>query len=169
MGILKRTVRGIRDSIPSGYVIGRLSSTDGPAQLIDLKTLNAATVAAIGGGTGGGQSGQIADFGLFFPGKPATSQLIFEMALTRNIILPAALLGGKFGVNTAPTSNYVVTITRNGSSIGTITFLATTGVATISFTAPITLLIGDKLQLTGQTTPDGTMSDLFFSFAATFV
>ncbi len=34
-----KTVRGIRDSIPQGYVIGRASSGNGPAELIDIGSL----------------------------------------------------------------------------------------------------------------------------------
>jgi hypothetical protein len=36
-----RTVRGIRDSIPSGHIIGRASSGEGPAEMIPLSNLAA--------------------------------------------------------------------------------------------------------------------------------
>lgn len=169
MGVLKRTIRGIRDSLPSGYVVGRLSSQEGPAELIDLATLSHAQVAAVGGG-GGGSGGGVADFGVFFSGKPAASQVCFEMVMTKAVQLPKNLSGSQFATNTAPTTgNYVFTLNKNGSSIGTVTFAVTSGTPTVSFTALVPFAIGDKFQIVGQVSPDANMADIAFSFAATFV
>ncbi|MDE2020560.1 MAG: hypothetical protein KGJ13_09515 [Patescibacteria group bacterium] len=46
---VKGKIRGIRDSLPSGYVVGRLSASPGPAELISLDSLQKA-VSAIGTG-----------------------------------------------------------------------------------------------------------------------
>lgn len=55
MTILARTIRGIRDSLPSGYIVGRLSSQEGPAELIDMKglaqSLNATGALSASGST----------------------------------------------------------------------------------------------------------------------
>lgn len=168
MGILKRTVRGIRDSLPPGYVIGRLSSQDGPAELIDLKTLAQATAVATGGG-GNGQSGGTADFGFFFSGKPTGSQVLFDMSLTRNIKLPVSLNGARFNVVTPPLADWTVTLSKNGSSIGTIKFAATTGATTVTFATPQTFAIGDVFKVTAPATPDTNLADVAFSFSATFL
>lgn len=53
--ILARTIRGIRDTIPSGYVLGRASNSAGPAELISLKSLGQKVVgtgAVAAGGSG---------------------------------------------------------------------------------------------------------------------
>lgn len=51
-----RKVRGIRDPIPAGYVLGRLSAGEGDTQLIHLSDLGTALVSA-GGGSAGGVAG----------------------------------------------------------------------------------------------------------------
>lgn len=166
MGVLKRAIRGIRDSLPSGYIVGRVSSQDGPAELIDLKTLGQSITAATGGVTA--PSGGVADFGLFFPGKPTASQLVFDMIMTKAINLPPVLGGSQFFVTTAPTSNYTFTLKKNTTTIGTITFAASTGAFTVTFIAQVQFILGDRFSITGQSVADGTMSDIAFSFAATF-
>lgn len=167
MGILKRTIRGIRDSLPSGYMLGRLSSGDGPAELISLDHV-AQKIAATGivGGSGGGS---VADFGLFFSGKPGSSQVIFEMIMSKNILLPLHLGGSQFKPNTPPLADYTVTLNKNGVSIGTIKFAATTGATTIVFTASKNFSIGDTFQIVGPVTADGNIADIAFSFSASFI
>lgn len=49
-----RTIRGIRTSIPAGYVLGRLSSGEGDVQLIHLSELGGALTSPSNGGGGGG-------------------------------------------------------------------------------------------------------------------
>ena len=160
--------RHICDSLPAGYIIGRVSTGEGPAQLIDLKTLGTAITAA-GGTTGGGGGSSAADFGFFFSGKPIASAVIFEMIMSKAIILPLNLSGSKADTNTAATADYTMTLNKNGASIGTIKYPAGGGAITIVFSAAVTLSIGDKLQVVGQVAPDLTLADFFVSFAATFV
>lgn len=168
-GILKRAIRGIRDSIPSGYVIGRGSSQEGPAELISLRMLGQKIV----------QTGAVpspaaipvvpADFGFFFSGKPSGSQVIFEMQLQKAIKLPASLTGSQIGTNTNPTSDWTMTLLKNGVSIGTIKFTGGTGAVTITFTSTVAFAIGDKFQITGQSVADPVLQDFFVSFVASFV
>lgn len=167
-GILKRTIRGIRDSLPPGYVVGRLSNAEGPAELIDLRTLTIAQQTVMGGQLSSPQGG-VADFGIFVSGKPLIGNMIlFEMQMTKGLKLYAGLTGGQFGVNTAPTADYTVTLKKNGASIGTIKFAAGTGTVSAVFATDITLAITDKFQIVGPATPDATVADLWFGFAATF-
>ena len=50
MSTLPVNVRGVRQSIPSGYVLGRTSAGTGPPELIDVKSLGqAVTVTGAGG------------------------------------------------------------------------------------------------------------------------
>lgn len=167
-GILKRTVRGIRDSIPGGYIIGRSSNGDGPAELISFKSLGQAVVAT------GTVSPPVtvppvpADFGFFFSGKPTGDQILFEFQLTKSIVLPASLTGGKFGSNSNPTADYTATLKKNGSSIGTVKFNGGGATTTITFATAITFAIGDTFQVSGQTVTDTTFGDFWFAFVATF-
>lgn len=169
MSILKRTIRGIRDSIPSGYVIGRGSSQDGPAELISLSTLGQKIIATGAVPSAADIPTVPADFGFFFSGKPTGSQVIFEIKLPKAITLAANLTGSQAGADTAPTADWTMTLKKNGSSIGTIKFAATTGAVTITFASTVNFAIGDILQITGQSVADTTLADFFVSFVASFV
>lgn len=167
-----RTIRGIRDTIPTGYVLGRTGSVDGRAQLLAIKDLGNALV-----GTGvvpsvpavvaaAGSSGRPADFVVFWSGKTAANTIFAQFEMTKAITLPINLTGSKFSARVAATSNYVVTINQNGTPIGTITFAS--GSVTSSFTGAVALAIGDVLQFAGQTSADSTLADISLAFAATF-
>jgi hypothetical protein len=168
MTVLKRTIRGIRDSIPSGFIMGRLSSGNGPAELISLRGLSQAQSAA-GGSSGGGSSGGVSDFGFFFSGKPLGSQIMFEIKMTKSLRLPLNLGGSQFNAATPPAADWTVTLLRNGSSIGTIKFAATTGATTVTFATSVTFVIGDIFKITAPGTADSALADIAFSFASTFL
>lgn len=55
--VLKQRLRGIRSSIPQGYILGRVSGGVGDVELISLKNLGSAIISAGGGGSGGGGGG----------------------------------------------------------------------------------------------------------------
>ena len=58
--ILKQRVRGIRNSIPSGYILGRVSGGVGDVELISFNNLGNALIASgapVGGGGRGGNTG----------------------------------------------------------------------------------------------------------------
>ena len=54
--VLDRTIRGIRDTIPSGFILGRTASDDGPVQLIPLRELARQLKNGSLGDLGGGGS-----------------------------------------------------------------------------------------------------------------
>ena len=164
-------VRGVRQSMPSGVVVGRVSGGIGPAELIDLPTLGQGIQAT--GIIYGPQNPPppfvqvIADFGLFFIGQPTASQIIFFRKAARAFNLPVSLAGSEFGCDTNPTSTYVLTINKNGSSVGSLS-IATDGTVTPTFTTSTTWAIGDTFSITGQVTPDATLTDLWLEFKASF-
>lgn len=51
--LANRTIRGIRDSVPQGYFLGRVSKGDGPVELVSMGSLLASLKAAgVGGAVG---------------------------------------------------------------------------------------------------------------------
>jgi len=58
---LKQRIRGIRNSIPQGYILGRVSGGVGDVELISFNNLGNALIASgspVGGGGRGGGNGQ---------------------------------------------------------------------------------------------------------------
>lgn len=165
----KRIVRGIRDSIPPGHVIGRVDNAEGPAQLIGMRELVLAQQAVMPNGQLSKLVGATADFGFFFQGKPAFSNMVLAtIKFTTIVQLPANLLGSEFVADSPPTGSYTVTLLRNGSSIGSITFAATTGTPSVTFTVKKTFNVGDTFTIQGPATADAGIQDISFNFAAIF-
>jgi hypothetical protein len=69
-----KTIRGVRDTIPPGYVIGRLGLSAGPARLISLKELAAALVQTgiVGPGPGPVPTGD----GIWFDGNGVPNDVL---------------------------------------------------------------------------------------------
>lgn len=166
----KRTVRGIRDSLPPGTVVGRTDSTDGPAQIISLRDLTLAQQKVMPNGQLSKPGGTTADFGFFFSGKPLFSNMVIAtVKFTKSITLPANLLGSQFVTDTPPAADWTVSILHNGAGIGTIKFAATTGAVTITFATAAIFSAGDTLTIQGPVTADAAVQDISFGFAATFL
>jgi hypothetical protein len=119
-------------------------------------------------GASAGTAGTPADFGIFWSGGVGPTQEFLYLVFTVAIDLPINLTGSQFGMRVAPTSTYVVTIKQNGSSIGSLSFAASTGVCTPTFTSAVALSPGDIFELVGQSTLDATARDISFGFVATF-
>jgi hypothetical protein len=90
------------------------------------------------------------DLHAFFPGKPAAAATI--------------LTGSIFKAITAATASATFTLKKNGSSIGTIVFAASSGTGTITFSAAVTFAAGDVITIEAPTPQDATLSDLSFNF-----
>lgn len=151
-----RKIRGIRDRIPGGYVIGRTGKGYGAPTLIKF---TADAQGGVGGGGGGG-SARVRNVAVeMFAGSVMRAleiigQIIAPMAFT----LPSGLAGSYAKAVVASTGTVVLTIRKNGSSIGTITFTASaTGV--FSFTADVAFVAGDLLSITVPNPPDATLAD----------
>lgn len=102
------------------------------------------------------------DLGLFFPGKPTASQLLASITAVRAFSFAANFAGSVASCGVAPTASTSVSITKNGTAIGTITFAA--GATTATFTgSAVSFAIGDVLGFLGAATADAT----FANFSAT--
>lgn len=158
---MKRTIRGIRDKIPGGYVIGRLPGRgSGPVTLI--KFTPDATNAV--GGSGGGSSVASMAIEFFAGGLMRPNEVVGQFISPSNITLPVGLTGSYAKSVVASTGAIVLTIRKAtaaggvGSSIGTITFTgSTTGV--IVFTTETTFAAGDRLIIQCPSPANVTLSD----------
>jgi len=161
MGI-KKTIRGIRDSIPGGYVLGRIGAGSGPPSLIKF-TPNAQ------GGIGGGNAARASSRGMaveFFAGKTLTDgETVGQIIIPVGFTLPLGLLGSYAEAVTASTGTSVLTIRKAtvaggvGASIGTITF-TTSATGVLSFAADVSFVPGDRLLVVAPTPADSGLADI---------
>ncbi len=97
---------------------------------------------------------------LFFSGVPSGSLLMVQFIAPQRFVLPINLTDSYAESATAATAETILTIAKNGSSVGTITFpiAGTTGV--FVFSSSVTLDAGDLLTITNQVTADATLADI---------
>jgi len=107
----------------------------------------------------GGYTGAPNDMYIYIPpaaGTYSASQELYYSQPVRNITLPQNLTGSNTGCRSNPTSTAVVTLNKNGASIGTISF-NTLGVPTITFSSAVTFNgTSDTFSITAPSSPDAT-------------
>ncbi|WP_213308160.1 hypothetical protein [Paraburkholderia sacchari] len=112
-------------------------------------------------------SGQPYDMAMFAPGVLVNSQKLTRVNMARAVTFPINLTGSYATAGAAATASTVLTITRNGTSIGTITFGAGATSGTFSFTSSVTTAAGDVIQVTGPATADATLGDVSITLVGT--
>jgi hypothetical protein len=106
------------------------------------------------------------EVGGYFPADPGSNQLIMQYVAGRTFKLPIGLVGSRGYFKTVPTNPMTFDIRKNGSSIGSMLFAASTAVATFTFTTLVTFSLGDRLEIIAPITVDPTALDLSFTFDA---
>lgn len=101
-----------------------------------------------------------ADIVFFYPGSPTASQILFYMESVRSFHLPASLTGSRFRALVAPTSSVTLTLKKNGTSIGTLTWAAGQNVPTVTFASQVTFSVGDTFTVEAPSAEDTTFSQI---------
>ena len=107
------------------------------------------------------------DMLMFCPGAPANSADMSRLVMTRAVTLPASLTGSYASADTAATAATTLTITRNGTSIGSVNFAAASASGTFTFSSAVTTAAGDVLKLVNQATADTTLANISVSLVGT--
>jgi hypothetical protein len=97
---------------------------------------------------------------MYVSGRPTASETIGQAILPEPFILFAGLVGSFAKSKIAATGSSVLTIHKNGASIGTITFAAAATVGTFVFSANVSFDPGDLLDVTNPASADATLADL---------
>jgi hypothetical protein len=116
--------------------------------------------------TGGGGAPTLVDLGMFFPGNPGSSQLLFKFVAARAMTFPANFAGSRGEVGTDPASAFVMDVDVNAFTVGTIS-VSTSGVFTFATSGGSTQAVaaGDVITISGPISADGSIADI----AATLV
>ena len=108
------------------------------------------------------------DFPVYIEGKPTDAELYPIFNIVRDVSLPIALIGSLFTMATLPTDSFPITLNKNGTPIGTVTF-STIGVPVSSFTSVVTFTATDQFSLTFPTPQDATGADIALTFVFTVI
>lgn len=107
------------------------------------------------------------DISAFFAGKPGNSAVVLEFVATRAFGLAAAFANSKAVLGTAATASTVLTVTKNGSSIGTITFGASGTTGTFAAASATEFAAGDILQIVAPSSADSSAANIGITLVAT--
>lgn len=100
------------------------------------------------------------DFRLGFSGAPAASELSWIL-VGRSAKILSADPGTGFA-RTAPAANTTFDIQKNGVSVGSITFSASSQTGTVTLSADVSLSAGDRLEVIAPATPDASLTNVQF-------
>ena len=107
------------------------------------------------------------DMLMYSPGVPGNSADMSRLIIPRPVILPASLTGSYASADTAATASTTLTLTKNGTSIGTVNFAASATSGTFTFSSSVTFAAGDILKLVNQSTADATLANISVSLVGT--
>lgn len=165
MPTIKRRIRGIRDSVPAGHVIGRMPGKAGgrpyPIKFSDL--IENAYPTRSGGGGGGTASTKVIVFDGFIADLMTADEVLLQWIAPRLCRLPANLATSYAKARVAATGSTVVTLYKVvagvATNIGTITWAGSATVATFSFAADVDFNAGDMLRAVAPASADATLKD----------
>jgi len=104
----------------------------------------------------------------FAPGVPANAAVIWQWVATRAMKIPSGTVGSQASAVVAPTASTVLTVKKNGTTIGTITYASVTGSFTGTWAgADTTFVAGDLITVHNQATADATLAGITLALVAT--
>jgi hypothetical protein len=110
--------------------------------------------------------GGLYDIGLFIPGQPAASAMVFQFVVPRAIGFPVNLVGSLAKAGTAATSAAAFTLRKNGSNFGSIDFAAGSAMATFMLAGGAVFTAGDVLEILAPSPQDATLADVSITLMA---
>lgn len=98
---------------------------------------------------------------LFFTTTPQASEILAIYMVVEAMTLAANFAGAATYVGTNPGSSFVLTVKKNGSSVGTVT-ISTLGVFTLATSGgtAVSLAAGDRLTLEGPAVADASVANV---------
>lgn len=101
----------------------------------------------------------------YLGGPPTTSQVMWAKDYTQAVTYPANWSGAFGSVRTNPTGSFVMTVQKNGATVGTIT-VSTGGIFTFATSAgaAVSFAAGDIQTVVGPSAVDATVAGVSASF-----
>lgn len=113
----------------------------------------------------GGGGSSVPVLVVFSPGVMIANEVLFRWSVPAGVTftLPVSLTGSKFTSRVASTAATVLTIYKDATEIGTITFNASS-TGTVSFASEVELEENSVFTVVGPVSPDSTLADVSLSF-----
>lgn len=99
--------------------------------------------------------------------KPGNSHFIQRIAIAKYMVLPDGAPGSYANADTAATAQAVFTIKRGGTTVGTITFAASSAIGTFSVSGDKAFNKGSVLSITAPASQDATLENISITLRLT--
>jgi hypothetical protein len=101
-------------------------------------------------------------FCVWIPGKPLVNETLYRTQINNDTAFTIPAGGGNClgNATTAATANYTIDLKKNGTSNGTLTWVANSTSATISIASAVTFASGDIMSLEANATADATLANV---------
>lgn len=103
----------------------------------------------------------------FFTTAPTASEVLAIYVSAEAMTLADDFAGSSARVGTNPTSSFVLTVKKNGSSVGTITISTAGAIAFATTGTTVPLAAGDYLTVEAPSTPDATIANVAINLKGT--
>lgn len=100
-------------------------------------------------------------------GKPAAGDVIGRFEAVRPFSIPAGLTSSVSKAGSSATASAALSLAKNGTIFGTMTFAAAGTVATVAAASSTTFAATDVLTIVAPATADATLADIAFTIVAT--
>jgi len=108
--------------------------------------------------------GRTFSVGFGFTSTPTASEVLLLYTFAEAVTFPDEWSGSVGDIGTNPTASFVLTVQKNGSSVGTVT-ISTGGAFTFVTTGTtVAFAIGDQIRVVGPATPDATAANVSITF-----
>lgn len=92
--------------------------------------------------------------------EPGASALLCRLVIAKYMVLKSGAPGSLCDVGTAPTAEAVLTMKKNGNSIGTITISGSATTGSFSVSGDKRFYAGDVLTIEAPASPDATLKNI---------
>jgi hypothetical protein len=100
------------------------------------------------------------DMLMYFPGVPLGSALLSRLIVPRAVVFASGTSTGIASAETNATNAVTLSLTRNGTAVGTVTFASGATTGTVTIPSAFTTAAGDILRLLNQSTADATLANI---------
>lgn len=114
-----------------------------------------------------GSGAPVYDFGMVANETPAAGAVLGKVVMTRALVIPASLAGSLAHADTPPDDAFEITLTRNGTAVGSVTINPDASVdLSTAGGAPVTITPGDIVRFLTPAVADASIAGISLTIAA---
>ncbi|WBQ12891.1 hypothetical protein L2D00_13700 [Hyphomonadaceae bacterium BL14] len=114
-----------------------------------------------------GSGAPVYDFGMVANETPAAGAVLGKVVMPRALVIPASLAGSVAHADTLPDDAFEITLTRNGTAVGSVTINPDASVdLSTAGGAPVTITPGDIIRFLAPAAADASIAGISLTIAA---